>query len=72
MGRRVLLVQFGHRPNELMVKKLAMLGCVAMVLAHSIRERPEQLRINAYAGGRASIAAPGMQPNPLNTCTWCY
>lgn len=50
LARRVLLVQYGHRPNELVVKKLAMLGCVAMVLAHSVRERPEQLRINAYAG----------------------
>ena len=53
LARRVLLVQSGHRPNELVVKKLAMLGCVAMVLAHSVRERPEQLRINAYAGGCA-------------------
>ena len=48
----MLLVQSGQRPNELTVKKLALLGCVAMVLAHSVKNGGrEQLRINAYAGG---------------------
>ena len=45
-----MLVQYGTRPNELSVKKLAMLGCVALVLAHSVKDMREQLQNNAYAG----------------------
>ena len=46
----LMLLQYGTRPNELAVKKLAMLGCVALVLAHSVKDMKEQLQNNAYAG----------------------
>ncbi|BDA42266.1 probable surfeit locus protein 4 homolog at C-terminar half [Coccomyxa sp. Obi] len=46
----LMLLQYGTRPNELTVKKLAMLGCVALVLAHSVKDMKEQLQNNAYAG----------------------
>lgn len=45
-----MLVRYGQRPNELTVKKLAMLGCVTLVLAHSVKDIRERLQNNAYAG----------------------
>jgi hypothetical protein len=45
-----MLVRYGQRPNELTVKKLAMLGCVTLVLAHSVKDIREKLQNNAYAG----------------------
>lgn len=37
-------MQYGQRPNELVVKKLSMLGCVALVLAHSVKDMQDKLR----------------------------
>lgn len=45
---RMLLVRYGVRPNELTVKKLGMLGCVALVLAHSVKDM--KLQSSTYAG----------------------
>ncbi len=38
------MMQHGQRPNELVVKKLSMLGCVALVLAHSVKDMQDKLR----------------------------
>ena len=56
-GRRALLVRYGQRPNELIVKKLALLGCVAAVLAHAVQGKQQAIRINAYAGGSSTLLA---------------
>ena len=45
------MMQHGQRPNELVVKKLSMLGCVALVLAHSVKDMQDKLR--GYHAGRA-------------------
>ncbi len=37
-------MRHGQRPNELVVKKLSMLGCVALVLAHSVKDMQDKLR----------------------------
>ena len=44
----MLLFRYRARPNELMVKKVAMLGCSLLVVAHSIRDRAGSS--NTYAG----------------------
>lgn len=46
-------MQYGQRPNELVVKKLSMLGCVALVLAHSVKDMQDKLR--GYHTGRRSF-----------------
>ena len=38
------MAKHGQRPNELVVKKLSMLGCVALVLAHSVKDMQDKLR----------------------------
>ena len=45
---RMMLVMYSQRPNELMVKRVAMLGCSALVLAHAVKQ-DRQLG-NTYAG----------------------
>ena len=45
---RMVLVMYSQRPNELMVKRVAMLGCSALVLAHAVKQ-DRQLG-NTYAG----------------------
>eukprot|EP00191_Tetraselmis_sp_GSL018_P004552 CAMPEP_0177596572 /NCGR_PEP_ID=MMETSP0419_2-20121207/11176_1 /TAXON_ID=582737 /ORGANISM="Tetraselmis sp., Strain GSL018" /LENGTH=304 /DNA_ID=CAMNT_0019088537 /DNA_START=1064 /DNA_END=1976 /DNA_ORIENTATION=- len=42
-----MLIYYGQRPNELMVKRVAMLGCSALVLVHSVKENK---RLSSYAG----------------------
>jgi alanyl-tRNA synthetase len=42
-----MLIYYGQRPNELMVKRVAMLGCSALVLVHSLKESK---RLSRYAG----------------------
>lgn len=44
------MAKHGQRPNELVVKKLSMLGCVALVLAHSVKDMQDKLR-GYHAGG---------------------
>lgn len=44
---------FGQSLNELAVKKLAMLGCALLMLAHSVRDK---ISANSYAGGLPAIA----------------
>ena len=53
-----MLVRYGQRPNELTVKKLAMLGCVALVLAHSVKDIREKLQNNTYAGDQTCYRPP--------------
>ncbi|KAK9901596.1 hypothetical protein WJX75_003946 [Coccomyxa subellipsoidea] len=60
----LMLVRYGQRPNELTVKKLAMLGCVTLVLAHSVKDIREKLQNNAYAGlllGGSEKKEPGVR-----------
>lgn len=38
---------YGRRPNELMVKRLGMVGCSALVLVHSIKDNK---KLSSYAG----------------------
>lgn len=38
---------YGRRPNELVVKKLGMVGCTAMILVHSIKDNK---KLSSYAG----------------------
>ena len=54
---RLLLVRHGQRPNELVVKKLSMLGCVALVLAHSVKDMQDKLR--GYHAGPSRAVSPG-------------
>ena len=54
---RLLLVRQGQRPNELVVKKLSMLGCVALVLAHSVKDIQDKLR--GYHAGPPCTASLG-------------
>lgn len=42
-----MLIYYGQRPNELMVKRVAMLGCSALVLAHSVKDNK---KLVSYAG----------------------
>eukprot|EP00192_Tetraselmis_astigmatica_P010490 CAMPEP_0117668568 /NCGR_PEP_ID=MMETSP0804-20121206/11624_1 /TAXON_ID=1074897 /ORGANISM="Tetraselmis astigmatica, Strain CCMP880" /LENGTH=377 /DNA_ID=CAMNT_0005476479 /DNA_START=169 /DNA_END=1302 /DNA_ORIENTATION=+ len=42
-----MLIYYGQRPNELMVKRVAMLGCSALVLAHSVKDSK---KLSSYAG----------------------
>lgn len=44
-----MLLLYGYKPNELVVKRLAIMGCVALVLANSVQER--HLAMSSYAGG---------------------
>ncbi|PRW45162.1 hypothetical protein C2E21_6125 [Chlorella sorokiniana] len=43
-----MLVLNGVQPNELVVKRLAMLGCTALVLAHNMKE--QRVVVSSYAG----------------------
>ncbi len=47
------MMQQGQRPNELVVKKLSMLGCVALVLAHSVKDMQDKLR--GYHAGMPTL-----------------
>lgn len=38
---------YGRRPNELMVKRLGMMGCSALVLVNSIKDNK---KLSSYAG----------------------
>ena len=67
--RRLLLLRYGQRPNELIVKKLALLGCVAAVLAHAVKGKQQAIRINAYAGGSRSACCPCKSPS-TNCNAW--
>ena len=60
-----MLVRYGQRPNELTVKKLAMLGCVALVLAHSVKDIREKLQNNAYAGDQSFDANPHQENSSI-------
>mmetsp|Transcript_14171 Transcript_14171/g.36369 ORF Transcript_14171/g.36369 Transcript_14171/m.36369 type:complete len:391 (+) Transcript_14171:154-1326(+) len=42
-----MLILYGQRPNELMVKRVAMVGCSALVLAHSVKDNK---KLSSYAG----------------------
>ncbi|KAL4444581.1 hypothetical protein ABPG77_002398 [Micractinium sp. CCAP 211/92] len=58
----LMLLSHGIQPNELVVKRLAMMGCTALVLAHSMKE--QRLQISSYAGlllsgGRDEQRLPG-------------
>ncbi|KAI3426484.1 hypothetical protein D9Q98_008850 [Chlorella vulgaris] len=44
----LILVLNGVKPNELVVKRLAMMGCTSLVLAHSMQEH--RVQISSYAG----------------------
>ena len=44
----MMLVMYSQRPSELMVKRVAMLGCSALVLAQAVKQ-DKQLG-NTYAG----------------------
>ena len=48
------LVSYGRQPNELALKRLAMLGSTALVLAHSIRDH--EVARSSYAGTRRLLA----------------
>ncbi|GAB4821229.1 hypothetical protein N2152v2_008275 [Parachlorella kessleri] len=43
----MMLVLYGYKPNELVVKRLAVMGCTALVLANSIKESK---LTSSYAG----------------------
>lgn len=42
-----MLIYYGQKPNELMVKRVAMIGCSALVLVHSLKENK---KLRSYAG----------------------
>lgn len=46
-----MLILYGQRPNELMVKRVAMVGCSALVLAHSVKDNK---KLSSYAGERCT------------------
>ena len=50
------MMRHGQRPNELVVKKLSMLGCVALVLAHSVKDMQDKLR--GYHAGMPQRVRP--------------
>ena len=56
---RMMLVMYSQRPNELMVKRVAMLGCSALVLAHAVKQ-DRQLG-NTYAGGGIRVQGARIQ-----------
>ncbi|PSC68068.1 family transcriptional regulator [Micractinium conductrix] len=47
-GSLLMLLANGAQPNELVMKRLAMMGCVGLVLAHSMKE--QRVKISSYAG----------------------
>ncbi len=47
LAHRVLLLIWGQQPGELVVKKLAMFGCAALVYAHAMKNK---IQPNSYAG----------------------
>ncbi|CAD7703390.1 unnamed protein product [Ostreobium quekettii] len=51
-----MLFLFGRRPNELMVKRLAMVGCSALVLANSVKNHK---KLTSYAGPLLSKSNDG-------------
>ncbi len=50
-----MLLLYGYKPNELVVKRLAIMGCASLVLANSIKESKV---INSYAGKAAAYTTP--------------
>ena len=60
---RLAMMQSGQRPNELVVKKLSMLGCVALVLAHSVKDMQDKLR--GYHAGRLLYSYLPLQSHAL-------
>ena len=61
---RRMLVMYSQRPNELMVKRVAMLGCSALVLAHAVKQ-DRQLG-NTYAGRGVHVRVL------MAHCSWQY
>ncbi|CAK0770665.1 hypothetical protein CVIRNUC_003790 [Coccomyxa viridis] len=59
-SQMLLLVRHGQRPNELVVKKLSMLGCVALVLAHSVKDMQDKLR--GYHAGLLYVGDDKKEP----------
>lgn len=57
-ARRILLLIWGQKPNELVVKKLAMFGCAALVYAHAVKNK---IPANSYAGEHGHSNASCLQ-----------
>ncbi|EFN56472.1 hypothetical protein CHLNCDRAFT_145146 [Chlorella variabilis] len=57
----MMLLFSGVKPNELVVKRLAMMGCTALVLAHSMKE--QRVQISSYAGLLLSGNSRKRQPS---------
>lgn len=47
-----MFIRHGREPNEQTVKRLAILGCILLVVAHSIRNK---LEANSHAGKRSMV-----------------
>lgn len=60
---RWMLILYGQRPNELMVKRVAMVGCSALVLAHSVKDSK---KLSSYAGREL----PSPTSDRLHFCRW--